>query len=58
MHFAREKHANEGSKGQFCSLGQCGNKNSQGMSNSGYITLNMVNTLKVKEYSPYIAIQA
>ena len=23
MHFAREKHANEGSKGQFCSLGQC-----------------------------------
>ena len=22
MHFAREKHANEGSKGQFCSLGQ------------------------------------
>ena len=73
MHFAREKHANEGSKGQFCSLGQCkfflsaclfiknprsGNKNSQGMSNSGYITLNMVNTLKVKEYSSYIAIQA
>ena len=35
-----------------------GNKNSQGMSNSGYITLNMVNTLKVKEYSSYIAIQA
>ena len=25
------------------------------MSNSSHITLNMVNTLKVKEYSPYIA---
>lgn len=26
------------------------------MSNSSHITLNMVNALKVKEYSPYIAI--
>lgn len=73
MHFAREKHANEGSKGQFCSLGQwkffclhvylsrtldMGNKKITRNVNSTHITLNMVNTLKVKEYSSYIAIQA